>query len=66
MISIRTYYYFFWWGEGGGTVLGFEIRASILLGSHSTQMSHSTSPAFVLGIFEIGFLEQFARIGFEQ
>jgi hypothetical protein len=38
-------------------VLGFELRAFIL--------SHSTSPFFVLGFFEIGSQELFAQAGFE-
>jgi hypothetical protein len=38
-------------------VLGFELRAFIL--------SHSTSPIFVKGFFEIGSLELFAQAGFE-
>jgi hypothetical protein len=38
-------------------VLGFELKACTL--------SHFTSPAFVIGIFEIGSQELFAWAGFE-
>jgi hypothetical protein len=38
-------------------VLGFELRAFTL--------SHSTSPIFVKGFFEIGSLKLFAWAGFE-
>jgi hypothetical protein len=40
-------------------VLGFELRALHLL----YRLSHSTSPFFVLGIFEIGSLKLFAQAG---
>jgi hypothetical protein len=40
-------------------VLGFELRALHLL----CRLSHSTSPFFVLGIFEIGSLKLFAQAG---
>jgi hypothetical protein len=38
-------------------VLGFELRAYTL--------SHSTSPFFLKGFFEIGSRELFAKAGFE-
>jgi hypothetical protein len=38
-------------------VLGLELRAYTL--------SHSTSPFFVIGIFEIGSYKLFAQTGFE-
>jgi hypothetical protein len=38
-------------------VLGFELRAYTL--------SHSTSPIFVIGFFEMGSCELFAWVGFE-
>jgi hypothetical protein len=38
-------------------LLGFELRAYTL--------SHSTSPIFVMGFFEIGSRELFAQVGFE-
>jgi hypothetical protein len=41
-------------------VLGFELRASQLLGRY--HLSHSASPVFVLGIFEIGSLEHLCRL----
>jgi hypothetical protein len=39
-------------------VLGLELRAYTL--------SHSTSPIFVMGFFEIGSHELFAQAGFES
>jgi hypothetical protein len=38
-------------------VLGFELRAYTL--------NHSTTPFFIMGFFEIGSHELFARTGFE-
>jgi hypothetical protein len=38
-------------------VLGFELRAYT--------SSHSTSPFFVMGFFEIGSYKLFAQAGFE-
>jgi hypothetical protein len=38
-------------------VLGLELRAYTL--------SHSTSPVFLMGFFEIGCGELFAQVGFE-
>jgi hypothetical protein len=43
-------------------ILEFELRASRLLGRH---LSQSTSPVFLLGIFEIGLFKLFAWAGFE-
>jgi hypothetical protein len=49
MIQIRTFFVC--------VLLGFELRAFTL--------SHSTSPIFVMGFFEIGSCELFALDGFE-
>jgi hypothetical protein len=47
------------------SVLGLELRASRLLSRSST--TKATLPALcVLGVFEIGFHEQFVWAGFEQ
>jgi hypothetical protein len=49
-MSPRNFFFFF-------VVLGLELRAYAL--------SHSTSPFFVMGVFEIGSQELFAWAGFE-
>jgi hypothetical protein len=43
-------------------VLGFELRASLLLGRHST-LEPLCQPLFTLCIFKIGSWELFARAG---
>jgi hypothetical protein len=44
-------------GESFFVLLGLELRAYAL--------SHSTSPFFVMGVFEIGSLELFALASFK-
>jgi hypothetical protein len=50
-IIASSFFFFF-------VVLGFELRAYTL--------SHSTSPFFVTGFFEIRFYELFAQAGFKS
>jgi hypothetical protein len=50
IVSLFVFYFFF-------AALGFELKASTL--------SHSTSPLFVMGFFEIGSHELLAQAGFK-
>jgi hypothetical protein len=54
LVKIQKYFSFF---VCLFVVLGFEFRAYTL--------NHSTSPFFVLGVFEIGSCELFAEAGFK-
>jgi hypothetical protein len=49
----------------GGVVLGFELRASYLLGRCFYSLNHSASPFLGWVFFEIGSGELFARADFE-
>jgi hypothetical protein len=58
------------WGKLGRDLhyhLGNLFFVCVVLGFALTSftLSHSTSPFFVKGFFEIGFHELFARAGFE-
>jgi hypothetical protein len=55
LLNIFTYFWQYWF-FGFFLVLGLELRAYTL--------SHSTSPIFMKGFFEIGSLKLLARLAF--
>jgi hypothetical protein len=57
MLNVRKHFLFL-------AVLGFELRVLHLLGRCSTTSATPPDLFIVLGIFKIGSLELFARIGF--
>jgi hypothetical protein len=55
LIHVGVFFFFFL------AALGLGLRASQLLGKHSCNLSHSTSPFIVMGFFKIGSHELFAQ-----